>query len=89
MYHQKSLNCDLVLWLFSWRYSGRGVKLTTHLQLVLRSRMHGAIPPLPQYVFMAWCLAKYRENFIFVARLNHMISFLCVYYYANLPTSFR
>jgi hypothetical protein len=27
--------------------------------------MHGAIPPLPQYVFMAWCLAKYRDNFTF------------------------
>jgi hypothetical protein len=25
----------------------RGVKLTTHLHLVPRSRMHGAIPPLP------------------------------------------
>jgi len=29
------------------------VKLTTHLHLVPRSRMSGAIPPLPQYVFMA------------------------------------
>jgi hypothetical protein len=27
--------------------SGRGVKLTTHLHLVPRSRMRGAIPPLP------------------------------------------
>jgi hypothetical protein len=34
-----------------------GVKLTTHLYLVLRLRMSGAIPP-PQYVFMAWCLIK-------------------------------
>jgi len=30
-------------------------KLTTHLHLVLSSIMHGAIPPLPQYEFMAWC----------------------------------
>jgi len=44
--------------LFPWGYSGRGTKLTTHLQLVLRSRMRGAIPPLQQYVFMAWCSAK-------------------------------
>jgi hypothetical protein len=25
---------------------------------VLRSRVHGAIPPLPQYAFMAWCSVK-------------------------------
>jgi hypothetical protein len=27
--------------------------------------MREAIPPLPQYVFMAWCLVKHRENFTF------------------------
>jgi hypothetical protein len=27
--------------------------------------MHGAIPPLPQYAFMAWCLVKYMDNFTF------------------------
>jgi hypothetical protein len=25
--------------------------------------MHGAIPPLPQYAFMAWCLVKHWDNF--------------------------
>jgi hypothetical protein len=25
--------------------------------------MRGAIPPLSQYVFMAWCLVKHRDNF--------------------------
>jgi len=35
-----------------------GVNLTSHLHLVPRSRMRGAILPLPQYVFMAWCLVK-------------------------------
>jgi hypothetical protein len=25
--------------------------------------MRGAIPPLPQYVFMAWYLVKQRDNF--------------------------
>jgi len=29
-------------------YSGWGVKLITHLYIVPRLRMHGAIPPLPQ-----------------------------------------
>jgi hypothetical protein len=28
--------------------------------------MSGAIPPLPQYAFMAWCSAKkHRDNFYF------------------------
>jgi hypothetical protein len=27
--------------------------------------MRGAIPPLPQYVSMAWCLVKHRNNFTF------------------------
>jgi hypothetical protein len=42
-----------------WGVSGRSsVKLTTHLHLVPRSRMRGAIPPFPQYAFMAWCSVK-------------------------------
>jgi hypothetical protein len=47
--------------LFPWGLNGRGVKLTTNLHLVPRSRMRGAIPPLPQYTFMAWCLIKRRD----------------------------
>jgi hypothetical protein len=27
--------------------------------------MKGAIPPLLQYAFMAWCLVKHRDNFTF------------------------
>jgi hypothetical protein len=30
-----------------------------------KARMRGAIHPLPQYVFIAWCLVKYRDNFNF------------------------
>jgi hypothetical protein len=30
-----------------------------------KPRMLGAISPLPQYVFMAWCLVKHRDNFTF------------------------
>jgi hypothetical protein len=41
------------------------VKLTIHLPLVPRSRMRGAIPALPQYVFMMSCLVKHRDNFTF------------------------
>jgi len=36
------------------------MKLTTHLHPVLRSGMHGAIPPL-QYILRAWCLVKHRD----------------------------
>jgi hypothetical protein len=32
--------------------------LTTHLHLVPGLGMCGAIPPLPQYVLIAWCLIK-------------------------------
>jgi len=32
--------------------------------------MHGAMPPFPQYVFMAWwCLVKHRDNFTFTLTL--------------------
>jgi hypothetical protein len=27
--------------------------------------MRGAIPPIPPYVFMAWCLVKHRDKFTF------------------------
>jgi hypothetical protein len=40
------------------------MKLTTLLHLAPRLRMLVAIPPLPQYVFMAWCLVIHRD-FIF------------------------
>jgi hypothetical protein len=38
-----------------------GGKLTTHLHPVLRLRMHGAHHP--QYICMACCLVKHRDNF--------------------------
>jgi len=44
-------------------FSGGGV---VHLDLVPKSRMYGAIPPLPQYVFMVWYLVKHRDNFTFL-----------------------
>jgi hypothetical protein len=34
------------------------VKLTTHLHLVPRSRIRGAISPFFKYAFMAWCSIK-------------------------------
>jgi hypothetical protein len=38
------------------------MKLITHLHPVPKLRMRGAIPPLLQYVFMAWYLVKNRDS---------------------------
>jgi len=44
-----------------------GVKLTSHLYLIPRLIRCGAIPPLPLYDFIAWCLVKHRDNFTFLS----------------------
>jgi hypothetical protein len=36
-------------------------------------RMRRAIPPLPQYAFMAWCLIKHRDNFTFTFVLSDIL----------------
>jgi hypothetical protein len=36
--------------------------------------MRGAIPPLPQYVFIAWCSVKHRNNFTFTVQSNLSVS---------------
>jgi hypothetical protein len=56
--------------IFSLGYSGRGVKLITHLHLVSRLRTCEVIPPLPQYVFMTWCLVNHRDKFTFTNQMN-------------------
>jgi hypothetical protein len=40
-----------------------------HLYVVPSERMRGAIPPLSQYVFMAWCLVNHRDNSTFILNL--------------------
>jgi hypothetical protein len=60
------------------------MKLTTHLHLVPRLRKGGAIPPLPQWIFMVWCLVKYRYNltFIFPTSINtKTTSFFPLYFH--------
>jgi hypothetical protein len=60
----------LIQWIpgaFSLGVKQLGMKLTTYLHLVLKS-VCGAIPPLPQYVFMVWCLVKQRDSFTFTVR---------------------
>jgi len=45
-----------------------GMKLTTHLHLVQRSRIGGAIPPLPQYAFMVWCSVKAQGLYLYLSK---------------------
>jgi hypothetical protein len=48
-----------------------------HLKLVPRSRIVGAIPPFPQYVFMAWWLVKHWDNSTFYLYLYTTIVSVC------------
>jgi len=43
-----------------WDYRQREAHHSSHFSA--RLRKNEAIPPLPQYVFIAWCLVKYRDN---------------------------
>jgi hypothetical protein len=45
---------------------------------VPRSRMRRAVPPFPQYVFIAWCLVKHTDNFT-LPYMGHI--FLCKWQY--------
>jgi hypothetical protein len=57
--------------------SGPSVKLTTHLHLMWRLRMCGAMPPLCQYAFMTHTgkiLAFYFTWFCFSISMSHKIS---------------
>jgi hypothetical protein len=30
-------------------------------------KKHGGMPPVPRYLFMAWCLIKHKDNFILLS----------------------
>jgi peptidoglycan/LPS O-acetylase OafA/YrhL len=49
------------------------VKLTTHLHLLTRSRMRGAILPLPQYAFMAWYSVQVQGQFYLTLPLLYVL----------------
>jgi hypothetical protein len=59
--------------LFPCGWSGRGLKLTTHLHLVPRSKNEWICTSTPQYGFMAWCSVKkeHRDNFSFTNALDY------------------
>jgi len=40
--------------------------------------MRGAVPPLPQHVLMAWCLAKYRNDFTFMFSSYYKVLILMI-----------
>jgi hypothetical protein len=43
--------------------------------------MCGAIPPLPKYVFMAWCLVQHRDNFNFILLILQYVITLKYFHY--------
>jgi hypothetical protein len=49
------------------------------------SRMRGAIPPLPQYLFMMWCVVKHRNNFAFyfTLALKYSLHFIIIIWLAT------
>jgi len=38
-----------------------------------RLRISEAIPPLPEHIFMAWCLVMHRDNFTFTLQHFHFL----------------
>jgi hypothetical protein len=53
-----------VLGALPWEVKQTGLGVNHSLPLP-RLRVYGTISPIPQYVFMAWCLVKHRDNFTF------------------------
>jgi hypothetical protein len=54
------------------------VKLITYRHIVSKLKMRGAIPPLPQHVFTAWCSVKHKENFTLTV-MNLFLEVLKIY----------
>jgi hypothetical protein len=63
----------------------RGMKLTTHPNLVPRFRICGAISPLLHYNFMAWYLIKHRQCFAISTENEHILGIL--FLFVSLHTS--
>jgi hypothetical protein len=58
--------------LFTWGSSGREVKLTTHLYLLPRSRMCGAITLMPQYAFKTRCSDKRAQGQLYLLTCSNL-----------------
>jgi hypothetical protein len=55
--------------LFPWELSGRGVKLTTRLYLVPRSKNEWGYTSTPPYAFMAWCSVKAQGLYLYIYQM--------------------
>jgi hypothetical protein len=55
---------------FSWGKEAGIVKLTIHLHLTPRPKMHGAIRPHPQHASMAWRSVRKRTGTLIPRRTN-------------------
>jgi hypothetical protein len=51
-----------------------------HFHLVLMFRMHGAILPLTQYIFIVWHLIKHRYIFMAWDLVKHRDDFTLLYF---------
>jgi len=47
------------------------------------------MPPLPQYIFMMWCLVKHRDNFTFYLLWKEAVSGLLYVLTQHLPEVWR
>jgi hypothetical protein len=73
-----TIRCSIRIYIYEeWRVhytqnyeTSWSVKLTTHLYLAQRSKNAWSYTFTPQYVFIAWCLVKHRENFTFTLLRN-------------------
>jgi hypothetical protein len=65
---------SLGIWTVDVMFPWVGGRTSTLMHLVPRSRIRGAMPSLPQNVFMAWCLVKNRDNFTFTLHCIQRIS---------------
>jgi hypothetical protein len=64
------------------------MKLTTHLYLVPKLRMRGAIPPLSQLRFHVVAV-KHMENYVFTPQYVHIALLLNYVYLANTIRKYR
>jgi hypothetical protein len=46
-----------------------GMKLTTHLHIVPKTKNEWSYTSTTQYAFIVWCLIKHRDNFTFLPHL--------------------
>jgi hypothetical protein len=72
--------------LFHREWSSWGVNLTTHIHLMPRLSIHGAIPPLPQFAFMAWCSVKSTGTNLPLPYVHCSFRILIYYFMIILPS---